>query len=216
MKKVLIALLVAFGLFMVAAVVGGYFLYSRGKAYVASFTQLQEIPKLEAQVRNQAAFSPPADGELTQERFRRFLTTQKAIYAHLGNRVQLIEDKYPDLVRSRAGETQRDPSAREVLGMVKDLSGLILEAKRTQVEELNRQGFSVSEYEWTRSQVYAAAGIPVEAYLGHVIREVAAGREPSAYGEAGKHVSVPEKNRELVAPHHNELSERAGLVFLGL
>lgn len=36
---------------------------------------------------------------------------------------------------------------------------MLLEAKRAQVEALNAVGFSKSEYEWVRNQLYAAAGV---------------------------------------------------------
>ena len=216
MKKVLISVLVVMLLIGVAgAAAGYYFIYRPAKAYVANLAQLQEIPKLDAQVRNKAAFTAPAGGELTEERVKRFLSTQQAVQAQLGSRIEQIEEKYQTITTSRAGQPEREVSLPEALRLLKDLSGLVVEAKRAQVEALNQHNFSLPEYEWTRSQVYAAAGIPVDAYFTHIMREVAAGREPSFQND-GVVLQVPDKNRELVKPFVTELGDRAGLVFFGL
>ncbi len=217
MKKVLILLLVGFFVLSVGGVVSGYFfLYRPAKAYVVNLAQLQEIPKLEAGVRNKSAFVPPSSGELTEERVQRFARTQEAVASHLGDRIKTIEEKYKDFVRSRAGERERALSVTEALPMLKDLAALVVEAKRVQVDAINQHGFSLEEYEWTRSQVYAAAGIPVDAYFSRIVREVAAGREPDLSSIPSELANVPEKNRALVAPMVNDLTDRAGLVFLGL
>ena len=102
------------------------------------------------------------------------------------------------------------------MSMLKDLSTLVVEAKRVQVEAINQHNFSLPEYEWTRSQVYAAAGIPVDAYFSRIVREVAAGREPDLKMFETQLATVPEQNRKLVAPLVKDLTDRTGLVFLGL
>ncbi len=217
MKKVLIFLVVGFFVLSAGGIVAGYFfVYRPAKAYVVNLTQLQEIPKLDAQVQNKTTFTAPVGGELTDERVQRFVRTQEAVATHLGDRIKQIEEKYKDFVRSQAGEKERPMSVTDAMGMLKDLSALVVEAKRVQVEAINRHGFSLSEYEWTRSQVYAAAGIPVDAYFSRVVREVAAGREPDFKTFETEIATVPEKNRTLVAPMVKDLTDRAGLVFLGL
>lgn len=217
MKKVLILLLVGFFALSVGGVVAGYyFIFRPAKAYVFNLAQLQEIPKLESQVRNKSSFAPPASGELTEDRVQRFTRTQEAVASHLGERIKQIEVKYKDYVRSQAGERQREVSVTEAMSMLKDLATIVVEAKRAQVDAINQNGFSLEEYEWTRSQVYAAAGIPVDAYFSQVVREVAAGREPDLKSVQTERATVPEKNRTLVAPLVKDLTDRAGLVFLGL
>lgn len=217
MKKVLILLLVGFFVLSVGGLVAGYFfLYRPAKAYVVNLATWQEIPKLDAQVRNKATFSPPVSGELGEERVQRFVRTQEAVVAHLGDRIKQIEEKYKDFVKSRAGKEDRQPSVKDTVGMLMDLSTLVVEAKRVQVEAINQNNFSLSEYEWTRSQVYAAAGIPVDAYFSHIVREVAAGRKPELQKMENRSAPIPEQNRKLVAPLVNDLTDRAGIVFLGL
>jgi hypothetical protein len=217
MKKILLILLVGFVVLSVGGVFAGYhFLYRPAKAYVVSLAQLQEIPKLEAQVQDKSTFTPPVTGELTEDHVQRFAQTQEAVAGHLGDRIKQIEEKYKDFVRTPAGTREREVSLTEAMAMLKDLAALVVEAKRVQVEAINRQGFSLSEYEWTRSQVYAAAGIPVNAYFSRVIRDVAAGREPDLKALEAEISTVPEMNRTLVAPMAKDLAERAGLVFLGL
>lgn len=214
MKKILIGLLIVFMLLGIGgAVAGYYFLYRPAKAYVASFSKLQEIPKLDAQVSNKSYFKAPTSGELTTEGVQRFVQTQQALTQRLGTRLDELDRKYKTL--NQVGEG--GPSVKEALNALRDLAGLVLEAKRFQIEALNQHNFSIEEYDWTRARVYEASGIPFDLTFQRAIRDAAAGKVPDFEPNANStDAEVPEKNRTLVAPHQKQLTDAVGLAFFGL
>lgn len=209
------------GLFLVVAIAGGYavyrFVYLPGRAYVASFAQLQVVPELHAQIENQEMFSPPADHGLTGDRVNRFVQAQRAIQTGMGPRIQELESRYAVLDPDRRGEG-REPNLGEALAALKDIAGLYVEAKRVQVQALNAHGFSLAEYEWTRDRVYQALGLPIDTTLQAVLSAVAKGEKPDteALENPPPPPPVPEKNRELVRAYQEELTNRAPFVFFGL
>jgi hypothetical protein len=192
---------------------GYYFLYRPAKAYIASVTKLKEIPKLDAQVSNKTSFKEPSNGELSPERVQRFVQTQQALTQRLGAQLDELERKYETLNRMGG----REPSVKEALNALRDLAGLVLEAKRFQVDALNQHNFSVEEYDWTRARVYEASGIPFDPTFQRAIRDAAAGKVPDFESYANSTgAEVPEKNRTLVAPHKKQLADAAPLAFFGL
>ena len=215
MKKVLLG---CGGLIVVLVVAGGtlgyFYVYRPAKQYIASFAQLEEVPKLNAQVRNQVEFMPPASGELTPELVDRFMKTQDALRARMGARLEELDDKYKTFEQAR-GESNR-PSVREALEALKDLGALVVDAKRAQVDALNEHGFSVAEYEWTRNTMYQALGMPIKQGLQEVIREVSGGEPSSSAALDDALPDVPEVNRKLVDPIRDKLAESMALAFFGL
>jgi hypothetical protein len=214
MKKVLLGCL---GVLLLATIAGGigayYFIYRPAKSYVQSLSQLQEIPRLNAQVRNRASFTPPGSGELTQGVVERFVAVQTSIHGRLGARLQELDAKYKALSDARGGE----PSIAQGLSALKDLGTLILDAKRVQVDALNQHGFSVEEYDWVRRSVYAASGIPMSADVQGIIEAASSGQAPTAESLTQAAIGeVPAINKTLVVPHLKTLQENAGLAFFGL
>jgi hypothetical protein len=213
MKKLAIGCLVVVVVLAVAGGIGAYWLYNKGKGMVASFAQLQEIPKIEAQVQNKGAFTTPDNGELSEEQVARYMSVQRTIKERLGTRVKDLDAKYKALNHKNGGEG----SFTDGLEALKDLGTLIVEAKKVQVDALNAQHFSIAEYDWTRTTVYQAAGVPLSMNFDKVIRQAQAGQAPTeeslTEAVAG---AVPEKNKALVAPHLEALRDGAGLAFFGL
>jgi len=216
MKKVLIICLVVFLLIGAAGITAGYFfVYKPAKQYLTAFTQLQVLPKLEAEVKNQSSYVAPNNSELTTAQVRRYLEAQQAIRTHLGQRVDQIGAKYRWLEES--GNSQQRPPISELVGALKDMAGLIVDGKRAQVDALNRQQLSLSEYDWVRARVYEASGIPVDLTFQAAIREAAAGNVPNFENRRQfNDIIVPEANRALVAPHLKQLTDSAGLALFGL
>ena len=101
---------------------------------------------------------------------------------------------------------------------LKDLTAIVIQAKKAQVEALNGGGFSVREYEWVREQVYAAIGVSAVGFdMKKVAEEVKAGNvEGMTKPERGTVGDVPEANKTLVAPFEKQLKEWAPLAFFGL
>jgi hypothetical protein len=214
MKKLVFGCLGVLVVFTVAAAAGGYFfIYRPAKSYLASFAQLQEIPQLNEQIRNKAPFAPPAGGELTAEMVDRFMKAQQALQTRLGARVDELDAKY----KTFSSEADASPAIRETLAVLRDLAGLVVDAKRAQVEALNQFNFSLEEYEWARGSIYEALGVSIDTTFEQAIRQAAAGNVPefeSGTGRMSRH--VPERNRELVAPYADQLRDGVALVFFGL
>ena len=217
MKKGLIGCLVVFLIVVIGAGYAAYrFLYLPGKAYMESFAQLKVVPELNAQVKNQATFVAPANQELASADLEKFLRVQRTIRTRLGARLTELEAKYK-MFDQQNSEGDRKPSVTEAFGAFRDLAALYVEAKRAQVDALNAEGLSLAQYEWTRNRAYEAAGMPVDLSIQQALDDIAAGRTPEETPvEDAPATVVPEKNRTLVAPHAEELSQGVALVFFAL
>lgn len=221
MKKFAIGCLIVLGLLLVVGGVGLYFAYDRlikpGMEMAGGIKEMARLGEIEKQVRNTSAFAAPDNGELTQEMVDRYLKVQQQVQSKLGPRMDQLKAKYDQLDRTLSGE-KRQASFREAASALKDLAGILIDAKQAQVDGLNKAAFSLKEYEWVREQVYAALGmaavgfdvkkIAAEAKSGNV--EVLSRSEREPVGE------VPERNKALVAPHEKQLKDWAALAFFGL
>lgn len=220
------------GIFLVlAAVAGGfgmYWLYNKGRQvysqaeqYVSSFAELGKAADLDRQVTNQAAFTPPADGTLTQAQVDRFLGLQQQMRGTLGTRFDQIKARYQRLEAQQATQ-DGGRTVAEGLAALKDLGGLVLDVRKIHVDALNQQNMSVDEYRWLRDQIYAAAGVPFTTIHLSAIVEAAKSGDTAKINDAitGKadalSADVPPANRALVAPHREQLKEWVPLAWLGL
>ena len=186
------------------------------KPMTGTFAELSQLSDLEKQVKNTSSFAPPDTGELTEEVVGRFVAVQAAMQARLGARMDDLKAKYQQIDKAVKSE-RRQASFVEAMAALKDLSGIMAEAKRAQVDALNQAGFSVKEYEWVRQQVYAAVGVVAAGFDVKDIQRMAqeAGRRggkpaPDAIGD------VPNRNKELVKPYEQKLKEWAPLAYFGL
>lgn len=221
MKKFAIGCLIVLGLVVVVGGVGLYFAYDRlikpTMEMAGSVKELVQMADMEKQVRSTAAFEAPTGDELTQPMVDRFLKVQQQVEAALGPRMTDLKAKYEQLDKTLSGE-KRQATMREVASGLKDLTTILLQAKRAQVDALNAAGFSVPEYEWVRQQVYAAIGV---AAVGLDMKKVAAEAKAGNVDALSKPKrdavgNVPEANKALVAPHEKQLREWAPLAFFGL
>jgi hypothetical protein len=221
MKKFAIGCLIVLAVFTVLGGVGLYFAYNRfirpGIEMAGSVKELTKLADIDKQVRNTAAFTPPANGDLTPEMVDRFVKVQQQMQATLGPRMAELKAKYDQIDRSLSGE-KRTASLREVATGLKDLASILIDAKTAQVEALNQQGFSLDEYGWVRGQVYAAVGVvAVGLDMKKLAAEAQAGNlKGLSAPERGTIGDVPERNKILVAPYEKPLKEWAALAFFGL
>jgi hypothetical protein len=191
--------------------------YYKVQQYTASLKQFAEITQLNQQVANKASFTAPSNGELTDDVMRRFVAVQESMTAKLGKRVEELNTKANEFQRLQQSE-HRDASASEVFTMVRDLMNLVLEAKTAQVAALNASHFSLEEYDWTRQQVYAAAGMSIAAFNFEKMQE-AMKNASNGDVEASRNTlqsDVPERNKNLVQPYLPKLKEWAPFAFFGL
>jgi hypothetical protein len=213
-KKVLFGCL---GILVIAAIVSGaagyYFVYRPARSFVAGMAQLQAFPSLNARIRNTHPFLAPADGVLTETMVERYVKAQQTLHDTMGARLAELDAKYEVLKKQNGGNA----SLTQGIGALKDLAGLIVEAKKAQVEALNACGFSLAEYDWVRKNVYAASGIPMSVNFEHIVEQASSGQMSNG-NQVSEAVTgdVPERNRELVAPHADMLKRNAALAFFGL
>jgi hypothetical protein len=217
-KKILAGCLVILVLGGVMLAVGAYFVYRAASPMVESartmFDGLSQVAELEKDIRNRSSYTAPGSGELQKEQVDRFARVQDSMRKSMGQRFDEIEAKYEYLKNSSA-----QPSFTELMGSLREMAGLIVDARRAQVNALNQENFSSDEYSWVKTRVYQAAGIELTNSIDfEKIAEAA--REGT--GLDGIRVpdqpiaSVPEKNRELVKPHMDRMDEWMPLAFFGL
>ena len=112
------------------------------------------------------------------------------------------------------------PSDSAIIGLRLSLevAGIYVDGKRAQVDALNRLGMSLEEYRWTRSQVYAALGVPfMELDIPAIMAEVQEGRQPVPRAfDLKSALSATPALRKMVEPHRKVLEDNVGLAFFGL
>jgi hypothetical protein len=217
MKKFAIGCAIVLALLLVVGGVAGYLVYDRLFRPIAQFaTNMQQVAEIEKQVKNTSPFTAPDTGELTDQMVSRFVRVQREMQGKLGNRMDELKATYDKLDRNLKSE-KRDASFTEVMGAVRDLATLLVDTKKAQVEALNASGFSVREYEWVRTHVYAAVGIAATGFdLKKLAEEARAGNVTSLPGADREALAdVPEKNKALVAPYEKQLKEWAPFAFFG-
>jgi hypothetical protein len=215
MKKLAIGCAVLLLIGFVGAAGTSYFAYHKVTSAFRGFAELGTLSELERSVQKRGTYTPPASGEPSRGQIERLLVVQQAVRTRLGAKGQEIERRYHKLLAKDSATVVDVP---EIISAYRDLAGAYVEAKRAQVDALNRAGFSLEEYRWTRSQVYAALGVPLmELDVARIIEDVKQGRQPEApayrltVGPTGSPAA-----QKLVEPHRKVLEANAGLAFFGL
>ncbi|MDH4066481.1 MAG: hypothetical protein OEW19_18925 [Acidobacteriota bacterium] len=221
MKKLLAGCLAIVVLGAVALGVAAYFGYRAVRPMIDDTTswvqQAREMAAASDRIANKAGFDAPASGELDEARVQRFLAVQGRVRTAMGPRWAELESRARDFdAKARAGG--RDLSFTEVTAMLSELGTVLRDARRAHVDALNAEGFSSSEYSWTRLRVYEAAGIELAegvdwSALEEMIKQGAeqAGVEPPAVTLP----EIPARNRALVKPHVETLRTWLPLTVLG-
>jgi hypothetical protein len=220
-KKLLVGCLVILVLGGVLFGVGAYYLYRAASPVIQNarnvldgFSQLGELEK---DVKNQSSFAAPQSGELAQEQVDRFVRVQEHVRAALGQRFEEIEAKYEYLKAN--SDSSKQPSFGDFIGSLREMAGVVVDARRAQVAALNQQNFSSAEYAWVKSRVYQAAGVELSGAIDFEKMAEAARRGTGIDGirvPDAPATAVPAKNRELVKPHMKRMDEWLPLAFFGL
>jgi hypothetical protein len=222
MKKLAIGCGVLLVVGVGGAVGASYLAYRKVTSVVAPLSELGSLAGIEQSIRKQGPYTPPASGEPSPTQVERLLEVQRAVRARLGTRADQLYRRYRRYFEPVDGATVPIGGAADsaVLGfrISLDLAGIYVDGKRAQVEALNRAGMSLEEYRWTRSQAYAALGVPLlEIDIAGIIADVKEGRQPAT--PAHELTVVPTGSpaaRRLVEPHRKMLEENVVLAFFGL
>jgi hypothetical protein len=215
MRKVAIGCGIGAALLTLAFGVGSYLVISKAKQFMGGYTQLAEIPALNGQILNQAAYVPPEDGRLEATQVERYMAVQRGMHDRLGERFKQLNEKYSQLSRDLE-QKGREASLGQSLGALNDLMSVLMDAKRAQVAALNTAGLSYGEYQWIRQQTLVAlgqglVGLNLEALAGDPSKMANALAVPAAAD-----AQVLEQNRALLAPYEATMDEWLPLSFFGL
>lgn len=221
MKKLLVGCLIILVILAVGLGVATFVLYraaspaiENARAYLSGLSELGEIDR---KLTNQSPYEPPATGELTAAQVERFARVQDSMRQALGRRMDEIDAKYKNL----STDSGRQPSFGELMGALRDLADVVVQAKRFQVEALNQENFSLDEYTWVRGRVYQAAGVEAVGNLD-LERVAAAVRDGTGIDSVDApslpevNVNVPEANRAIVKPYLPRMDDWIPLAFFGL
>ena len=211
MKKSGVGCLVALCVVGVVIAVGSYLVMQRAKDFVGGFTQLAEVSQLNQEVRNQRSYQAPLDQPLAAEQVSRYVDVQRAMLARLGTRVSELEAKYEQLSEKHAA-ANRDANLREVMEAWRDMVGLIVEAKRAQVDAINAAGMSLEEYNWIRAQVLFTLG---HGFAAIDFAQLAEGASVPAPPDAPP-AEVRDQNLETLQPYLENAEDWLPLSFFGL
>lgn len=207
MKKTLLIV----GVLLLALLVGGgalayVYVVRPAMGAVNAAKDLAQIQQIESRVRDRSTFAAPGDGVLTSAQVDRYLGASRAIISGLEGRLAKLQDRYEQIEAEG-----RDPGLRELARAYADILRLLVEAKELQVEALNANGFSLSEYAWVRGQVIRAAGF--ETFQ---VDLTALANDSNSSAVRELQASVPAANVELVRPYAEELEVMLPLAAFGL
>ena len=221
MKKLLVGCLGILVLGAIVLGVGLYFVYRAAtpliddaRGYLAGMSQLEEI---EREITNTAPYAAPPSGELTAPQVQRFVRVQQHVRASLGQRFKEIEVKYAHL--KGEGESTTRVGFADMVNSLRDITNVYVDARRYQVEALNKEGFSQEEYAWVSERMFQAAGMEISSRIDLRKLEEAVRRGTGAENITADRIprpNVPPKNRELVKPYVDQMDEWLPLVFFGL
>lgn len=206
-------MLAVFGFLLFLALAGWaayVFLVRPAQTLVNDFRQ---IIALDNDVLRQTAYAPPANGQLSLEQVQRLVQVQRSVKQQLGERYRRVEARLNQLANQQVGQPTLD--YRTALDLFREGSSLVREAKRLQVQALNRYNFSLEEYAWVRAQVYAALGYGVpELNPQEILRQIGAG-DFNPRVELSK-PEAPAANVRLAEPFRAELVSYYPFTWFGL
>ena len=222
MKKLLGGCLIVLVIAIVGLGVAGYYAYRAARPMFDSaadfMARARELATLSEQVRNQAPYSPPANGQLTELQLDRFLAVQARVRSELGDRWTAFEAK-SEAFRKKADADRADWSFSDFSTIFSDFTSIYLEARKAHVNALNVHKFSDEEFSWVRLRVYEAAGMQLAGSIDTSAIEAMARDSAKQTGVAIPDVprpDVPAANIALVKPHAAKLKEWLPMAMLGL
>jgi hypothetical protein len=192
-----------------------YIAASKAHSYLSESGVLESIETLGKGVNDTAPFTPPANGQLTDDMIKRFVSVHGAIVAKLGDRFNQIGAMQTEMMRREQAEHRKSTSAEDFKN-VTAMMGFVVQAQGAWVEGLNQQRFSMDEYQWVRGHVYAAAGLNVMELVDRNLSSSGKADPVVTRPIAGSSDPVSKHDKELVAPYIPKLKETAALAFFGL
>jgi hypothetical protein len=221
-KKILGGCLIVAVIAIVGLGVAAFYAYRAMKPVIDNASnymdKAREVVRLGEGVRIKSGFEPPKSGELTPQQVERFVAVQTRMRDDLSDRWELIEKKSAEL-KARAADQRGDWTMAEFTSVFSEIANIWIDARRAQVNAINVQRFSESEYEWVRRRVYEAAGVELASGMDLAKIEALARDHAAKNGVEVPRMNlpeVPEANVRLVKPHAAKIKEWIPLAALGL
>ena len=194
----------------------GYFGFKFFKSSYNGIKELTEIATIENDVINQTAYVPPADGLMSLEQVESLVYIQTQLKEAIGPEFDSLASNYQDLVAEL--EKMNDfAKIRKLLSVSGKLVKPLSNAKRAQIEAINREGISMSEYKWLRRQAMAVLGIPERKLDLRELLETATGESSDEVEEvSSSDLVVNPQNRQLLEAHALVLGETLMLSAIGI
>ena len=222
MKKILAGCLIVAVIALIGFGVASFYAYRAMRPMIDNASsyldRAREATRLGEQIKIKTPFEAPKNGELTATQVERFVAVQTRVRADLDDQWAQIEKKSAEL-RARTDANRNDWTLTEVTDFFSEIGNVYLAGRKSQVNAINIQRFSESEYDWVRKRVYEAAGVQLAG--GMDLSKI----EDLARDNAGKSgveippmdlPEVPEANIKLVQPHTAKLKEWIPMAVLGL
>ncbi|WP_376695552.1 hypothetical protein [Wenzhouxiangella sp. EGI_FJ10305] len=205
MQKFLVGCLIVVVVLVGAGGTAGYFFVIKPAWEFAGGVQefVQEYAELNEQVERQDGFQPPEDGAISTDQFQRFLVAQRDMRQAMEGELKDLKQRFESM-QQEIDDEERDANIGELFTAYEGLGGLLIKAKRVQVEALNRYNFSLQEYLYVRNQTYRALG-----------QEVAVASFGDQAPQTRSH-RVPDEVVEMVSSHREELMEGYAFAWFGI
>lgn len=205
MPKFLVGCLVVLAVLVIGGGTAGYFFVIKPAWNFASDMGqfATEYQSLNAEVERTAPYTPGSDATLNPEQFERFLVAQREMRSGMEQRLGELEEKW-QAMKADMEQDGREVNFIEMVTAYRDLGGLLLEAKRNQVQALNRYQFSLQEWAWVRNRAYQA--------LGEEVAVASFGEQAPAQFTR----QVSDEEVAMVSDHREALMEGYALAWFGL
>ncbi len=222
MKKILAGCLIVAVIALIGFGVASFYAYRAMRPMIDNASsymdRAREATRLGEQITIKTPFEAPKNGELTATQVERFVAVQTRVRADLNDQWAQIEKKSAEL-RARTDANRNDWTLSEVTDFFSEIGNVYLAGRKSQVNAINIQRFSESEYDWVRKRVYEAAGVQL---AGGMDLSKIEGLARENAGKSGVEIppmdlpEVPEANIKLVTPHAAKLKEWIPMAVLGL
>ncbi len=200
---------------LAAMAVVGYFGFKMLKGSYSGIKQLADIALIENEVVKQTVYVPPTDGLLSLEQVESLVYIQTQIKDGIGPQFEELVSEHRTLVTEleQMNDLQKIRKLLSISGkLVKPLS----EAKRAQIDAINREGISMSEYRWLQQQAMQSLGIPQKKFDIRGVLDAAKGEGNESTTEDQTEIVVHPDNQRLLQPHASVLVETLMFSAIGI